>query len=618
MTYTRIEKEGIDIRKYPSEAMAATAEITLGDLHGNALKLLHFLIMQGVVRFKASVKNPEDIYQRFVQHYDAIAVQEVLYRRPHLLVGQEKHTLIMEKTQASDPTQKAALEEKIKNIDEAVKIAETPEAKEKARKILVEHSAAFISLMDSLEVLSSNTLVRLIGDEVSDRGSSDYLTLELLAFLQKNRVPVRVLVSNHGSDFIKSCESLTKHSSELVDADIISSHQKVSFLGLQAAFNQKNGCSPRRLDTLVSSVYKPSLRLLDYSLYDNGITLFTHAPVRFSVLEDLANALGVIYEDQDPKALAKTIDKMNSVFAKRLKANDLGDLLAIPEQTANERGLDGAYLSKAEQKDWPFVHLIWNRWSKQKDSNEPEARPPFHNGYAIQYVHGHDPYIPQKQHHIINLDSELGKNTQSIEKSAFEDAEARGQLKLFDASRKYLVLSIEQERHKLAKSGMRRLGIGSLVMSIFFVVGMAIGLALSVSGAFTPFGFGILGGLALGGTIGGGFGIFGFLLGLSVAINTERPIIDTRVPTQPQPVGSSYAKVIGNLGVSQTESLTLDASATSKLAAAAEQEEVVGEKPPKRPAQPRNAPDSYASDSDEESEMGKPDIREDHQQAPKV
>lgn len=618
MTYSRIEKEGIDIRQYPSEAMAATAEITLGDLHGNALKLLHFLIMQGVVRFKASVKNPEAIYQRFVQHYDAIAVQEVLYRKPHLLVGQEKHTLIMEKTQASDPTQKAALEEKIKNIDEAVKIAETPEAKEKARKILVEHSAAFISLMDSLEVLSSNTLVRLIGDEVSDRGSSDYLTLELLAFLQKNRVPVRVLVSNHGSDFIRSCESLTKHSSELVDAGIILGAQKISFLGLQAAFNQENGCSPSRLDTLVSSVYKPSLRLLDYSLDDNGITLFTHAPVRFSVLEDLANALGVIYEDQDPKALAKTIDKMNSVFAKRLKANDLGDLLAIPEHTANELGLDGASLSKAEQKDWPFVHLIWNRWSEQKDSNEPEARPPFHNGYAIQYVHGHDPYIPQKQHHIINLDSELGKNSRPQ-----------------DVSRKYLVLSISQptyqeqhdpekiqrefqERYKPEKSGMRRLGIGSLVMSIFFVVGMAIGLALSVSGAFTPFGFGILGGLALGGTIGGGFGIFGFLLGLSVAINTERPIIDTRVPTQPQPVGSSYAKVIGNLGVSQTESLTLDASATSKSAAAAEQEEVVGEKLPKRPAQPRNAPDSYASDSDEESEMGKPDIREDHQQAPKV
>lgn len=571
MSTELIERTGIDIRRYPNPAkiVPAQAEVTLGDLHGNALKLLHFLLMEGVVRFKDSVVNPAVVYQQFVEDYDAIATQELLSRRPSLVLGQEKHNLIARKVATTDENEKAQLEKEIQAIEKKVAYAETPKAKACARDLLTEHSARFISLFKTLEVASPDTLVRLIGDEVSDRGSSDYLTLELLAFLQKNNVPVRILVSNHGADFITSAESLSKDSSSLSDAGLIDTSQKVSFLGLMTAFKQPGGCSAERLTQLVDTVYKPSLCLLDYTLSENGITLFTHAPVRFSVLRDLAQALKVTYRDDRVEALGETLDKMNSRFAKLLKENQLAALLNIPQEIVENDALDMANLSLVNQKDWPIVHLIWNRWNKHKDDGEPNARPAQVNGYHVRYVHGHDPYRPEGQAHITNLDSDLGKlaprDEETFQKRIVSDEDARS----FEAARKYLVLGsssstlhqkhdpekVEEEfreSFKPASSGLRRFGISALVSLVFFVVGMALGIALVLTGAFAPFGLGIIGSLTLGGILGGLFSAFGAAVGLSVAINTEREVVDTKLPAQDTMQGNSYAGITRSLGTPET------------------------------------------------------------------
>ena len=53
MTHTLIE-EGVDIEKYPDSifSLDESHEITLGDLHGNALKFFFILVKNGIIRVK--------------------------------------------------------------------------------------------------------------------------------------------------------------------------------------------------------------------------------------------------------------------------------------------------------------------------------------------------------------------------------------------------------------------------------------------------------------------------------------------------------------------------------------------------------------------------------------
>ena len=52
----------------------------------------------------------------------------------------------------------------------------------------------------------SVSLVRLIGDELADRGKNDLLVLALLKAMKDQNVPYRILVSNHGLEFIEGYE----------------------------------------------------------------------------------------------------------------------------------------------------------------------------------------------------------------------------------------------------------------------------------------------------------------------------------------------------------------------------------------------------------------------------
>ena len=113
-------------------------QLTIGDLHGNALKLIYFLVRQNVL-----VIEPEN-YAEIV----------VIYKKNEL------------------------------------------------RKIDLER---FNSILTNIIVQAVGT-VRLIGDEVADRGTNDYFTLKLLNMLQSKGVPVEVLISNHGVEFVEACE----------------------------------------------------------------------------------------------------------------------------------------------------------------------------------------------------------------------------------------------------------------------------------------------------------------------------------------------------------------------------------------------------------------------------
>lgn len=122
-------------------------QITIGDLHGNAMKLMFMLVKHGIA---TNINEAE--YNRLVEIY---------------------------KTPTQDLTKK--------HLDE------------------------FNQILSKIE-FSKDSLVRLIGDELADRGNNDYFTLKILEKLNEHKVPVEIIVSNHSIEFIEACEKQDKFS----------------------------------------------------------------------------------------------------------------------------------------------------------------------------------------------------------------------------------------------------------------------------------------------------------------------------------------------------------------------------------------------------------------------
>ncbi|MBN9228416.1 MULTISPECIES: hypothetical protein [Legionella] len=66
----RFISKNIDIYKYPNVLENNLGAITLGDLHGNPIKLIHILFRHQIIQFNHEVTNVEEAYQQFVTLYE--------------------------------------------------------------------------------------------------------------------------------------------------------------------------------------------------------------------------------------------------------------------------------------------------------------------------------------------------------------------------------------------------------------------------------------------------------------------------------------------------------------------------------------------------------------------
>lgn len=455
-----VVKETVDIRQLPKpeEIVPALGSITIGDLHGNALKLLHSLFMHGIIRFKKRIPDPIARYQKLAEVY-------------------EKIDTLLPEGDADKPTQAQ----------------------------LVEQCQEFIHALDAIEVCSPKTLVRLIGDELADRGSCDYLTLKILMFLRNQGVLTRILASNHGVDFIAFYEDLDTHGTigsmglYLLDA------QKPSLWALRNLLQAEGGCSLEELRSLVEVAYKPHLMLLDYELGATGIRLFTHAPVRFSVVQHLARKLEVDYQDHTVQALANTIDAINAAFQDHCMRGELTTLFSAA-------GIPDTF-TEYQQDQNPCICLIWNRWPEDtKDRYEATNRPSEHENYTIAYVHGHDMYDSPPEHVVI-LDSTLGKGL---------DYSDQGN---------YLAWNSSDCPHRVTKSFPYRTLMPILSSVLLFTTGLILGFMLVYTGVFIPFALTsvLLDALIFGSILGVAgmiIGVAGSILGLSYNKGIENRVFE--------------------------------------------------------------------------------------------
>ena len=410
-------KSPIDIYQYPAVFENQAPAITLGDLHGNTVKLLHFLLRHQILCFKESVQNPNEAYQHFVTLYNKTGAIILRYNDNASIIKEqieEKKAIeqqlqsqaVLYSSQVTPPPPDEKLETLRHESKELATFIQEDETKQESLlKTLQLHIEQFHEFLEQLQVKDKNTAIRLIGDELADRGSNDYFTLKIFKLLHQQQVRLHIVLSNHGVEFIRAYEL---ESFQPVKAqNVIADTQKASLMGLKF-FLDHHLISKSNLLALINTTYKSTLKLLDYTISHEGITLYTHAPVRFDTLAKIARRLGVVYLDQNKEALGLTIDKINTKFAEIVTKNEVHTL--YHKGQINQL----SQMSADEINRFPLSYLIWNRWDKDKETLN--ARPSVIHGYTCHYVHGHDDYITPLPH-IYNLDTVSGKGPHQAQTS---------------------------------------------------------------------------------------------------------------------------------------------------------------------------------------------------------
>lgn len=328
----KIVTEFIDIDFRPPLIPATTAtNITIGDLHSNAIKLLYFLVRQGICTIS------EADYKRLVEIYWF-------------------------------PTEWLT------------------------RALLNK----FNTIIERIEIIDRHTLVRLIGDELADRGSNDYFILKILQKLHKEQVNIEILLSNHGVEFIEAYERFVERGN--IFKTTLMEKYTPSLKNLNLLIESEL-ISAEEILNIANICYKPALKLISYSLDQDapGITIYSHAGIGLQTIDFLANKFNVTYNCCTHEKLAQTIDNINQRFSNYVQDGRVHQLYSSENML---HGYNGALVPNDETA---VEFIMWNR------SYLGLERPNEQNGYSLSFVHGHD--SRENTHdNIYNLDGQLGKS----------------------------------------------------------------------------------------------------------------------------------------------------------------------------------------------------------------
>lgn len=324
-------QQDTDMKIFPQKAKQylfnSGSQLSIGDLHGNALKLFFFLIKHGVFS-NISLKD----YHAFIKLY------------------------------------------------------------EKSPKKISKRDLVWFALFLKRIKVNRGGTIRLLGDELADRGANDYFTLKFLEKLIDNNVPVETVLSNHTLEFTKAYET---------QEDYIPKDAKTLFLQSVLGLDKlvkRNLITKAEVDNLYEKIYFPNLKAITFTVDEEkgAISIFSHAPVGLNAIESICKKLKISYKDSSLYEMASTINALNEAFSK--------DYVKRKKITSLLDSENDADRSEVNVFKFPFTHITLNRnYSKLK-------RPNKHNGYSIVYIHGHDRNEPNVADHIYNLDNLLGKN----------------------------------------------------------------------------------------------------------------------------------------------------------------------------------------------------------------
>lgn len=333
-SYNELRVHQADLKQYPDHILSVLPdeELTIGDLHGNALKLIYFLVNTGVMELSES-------------DYAAL---ETIYHTP-------------------------------------------------VNQLKAQDIAQFESIIFNAKT-NAHARLRFIGDNLCDRGSNDYFTLQIFKKLSLAHVDFEILLSNHDKFFITALERPAQSFNYNPYGEGSNESFVQSMLNLQTLIDHKL----TNKDDLIETIYHHYLnhiKAIAYTLNQNKkqLTLYTHAPIDLRIVQKLANQLDLNYDDVSLFQLRNTFERINAKISDWLIRGQFSIHYAELEATARERKIES-----------PLTQLIWNR-DYHRLNRLPHDRI---KTFGLIYVHGHD-----SRSHIINLDDTFGKNIQNTQGS---------------------------------------------------------------------------------------------------------------------------------------------------------------------------------------------------------
>lgn len=302
--------------------------------------------------------------------------------------------------------------------------------------LTAEDLATFMQLLDQM-TLDKGFRLRLIGDELCDRGENDYFTLLILQRLKKDIV-VDIVLSNHGALFLEAYSSQTFSTKNLYEGQEQSMHN-MQFLLAKKLINRKS------VNTLIEESYIPSLKLIDFVLsWDRTkLILCTHAPAGLNAIEAVAKKFKVPFNVTSVMHLCHTIKLINDEFRLRLHNGGINQLY-------NRENCLRKRLSLAAD---PIGYLLWNRDVTSLPLSTGIR------GCDITFIHGHEGSSGVENNRIC-LNDVFGKSKDNCKESHhyvyYSSAEFNLDQVLFERPYVLEKLRLEQElqdtRDQLARA----------------------------------------------------------------------------------------------------------------------------------------------------------------------
>ncbi len=268
-------------------------------------------------------------------------------------------------------------------------------------KLTIQDLDIFEKIINAATIKKPAMLI-IIGDELADRGNNDWLTLLVLQKLNKEEVPYRIMLSNHGIIAVQSFAQKKRLDQVLGEGQEKSLHNLWTLV-------EAGKIEIKRLLDIVQVVYLEHLSLVYYKITaNNELMLFTHAPVGLETVEQLAEVFKVQYDDSSMAALIQCIDKINK------KASE-----AILGHRFTQDYFDTMDFNVSDE-----VGLTSLLWARQLQANCKIV--PTGGNFTIKgIIHGHigegSPLVGPMAIYFHSLDTDFGKYPTLLNPKEFDE-----------------------------------------------------------------------------------------------------------------------------------------------------------------------------------------------------
>lgn len=265
-----IRQADLDLYEFTGQVLELPTDscVTLGDMHGNALKLFYLLCFHDCFESEMYHQNHlENLYYEFHELYE-------------------------------------------KDADD----------------FDTQFVADAVALVDKL-VFRSDCSVRFIGDLLADRGKNDFLTLLLIKRMHVCALPYTIILSNHDAEFFYALETNTDDAPRVTR---MSDRKQFRSANNLAKLLKKGLIDIDELKTWMQTCIYPYVKVIDIEEYNNVTVVYTHAPVSRSQIVQLHDYLvkqGDVALAAIEKLFSEMVEDINAAVANNLRNGKFARML---------------------------------------------------------------------------------------------------------------------------------------------------------------------------------------------------------------------------------------------------------------------------------------------------